>query len=79
MMARVLPRQRQSVEVKPFKFGWKKSAAEEQRKGMLEAGLAMGALRFGATLLKPIIVNLVTKQLRSYAGGGWGGKSRAGS
>ena len=41
---------------------------EEQKKGLLQAGLAMGALRFAATLLRPMVISLVTKKLGSYAG-----------
>lgn len=42
---------------------------EEQKKGLLQAGLAMGALRFGATMLRPIIISAITKKMGSYAGG----------
>ena len=41
---------------------------EEQKKGLLQAGLAMGVLRFAATLLKPMVISLVTKKLGGYAG-----------
>ncbi len=41
---------------------------EEQKKGMLMAGLSMGALRFAATLLKPVVVSFVTKKVGNYAG-----------
>jgi hypothetical protein len=45
-----------------------KSKGEEQKKGLVAAGLAMGGLRFAATLLRPILVSLVTKKMRSYTG-----------
>ncbi|MFL6529913.1 MAG: hypothetical protein ACJ8HQ_02215 [Chthoniobacterales bacterium] len=41
---------------------------QEQKKGILEAGLAVGALRFAATLLRPMVVSYVTKKVGSYAG-----------
>ena len=42
---------------------------EDQKKGLLQAGLAMGALKFGATLLRPVIISAITKKMGSYAGG----------
>ncbi|MDQ6626352.1 MAG: hypothetical protein M3Y69_09500 [Verrucomicrobiota bacterium] len=42
---------------------------EEQKKGLLQAGLAMGALKFGATMLRPVIMSIITKKIGSYAGG----------
>jgi hypothetical protein len=41
---------------------------EEQKKGLMAAGLAMGGLRFAATLLRPVIVSFLTKKVRGYAG-----------
>jgi hypothetical protein len=41
---------------------------EEQKKGLLGAGLAMGGLRLAATLLRPMVVSYVTKRVGSYAG-----------
>lgn len=41
---------------------------EEQKKGLLQAGLAMGALRFVATLARPMVISLITKKMGSYAG-----------
>ncbi len=40
---------------------------EEQKKGLLQAGLAMGLLRFAATLARPMVVSLITKKMGSYA------------
>lgn len=40
---------------------------EEQKKGLLQAGLAMGALKFAATLLRPMIVSAITKKMGSFA------------
>ena len=41
---------------------------EEQKKGLLQAGLAMGVLRFAATLLRPVVISFVTKKIGGYAG-----------
>ena len=46
-----------------------RAKGEEQKKGLLQAGLAMGALRFAATLLRPVVVSFVTRKLSGYAGG----------
>lgn len=48
--------------------GGEHAKGEEQKKGLLQAGLAMGALRFGATLLRPMIISAITKKMGSYAG-----------
>ena len=45
-----------------------KKKGEEQKKGMLAAGLAMGGLRFAATMLRPMVVSYLTKRMGSYAG-----------
>ena len=41
---------------------------KEQKKGLLQAGLAMGALRFAASMLRPVVVSYVTKRVGAYAG-----------
>lgn len=41
---------------------------EEQKKGLLRAGLAMGALKFVATLARPMVISMITKKMGSYAG-----------
>ena len=67
MTARAIPTSKKVVQVKSGKM----SAAgkgEEQKKGLLQAGLAMGALKFAATLLRPVVVSYVTKMVGSYAG-----------
>jgi len=43
------------------------SRGEEQKKGILGAGLALGALRFAATLLKPAVTQFVSKKMSGYA------------
>lgn len=42
---------------------------EEQKKGLLAAGLAMGALRFAATMLRPLVISFVTRKLGGYQPG----------
>jgi len=37
---------------------------------LLEAGFVLGALRVAASLLKPVVINVVEKKLRSYSGRG---------
>jgi hypothetical protein len=45
------------------------SRGEEQKKGILGAGLALGALRLAATLLKPAVTQLISRKMRGYAAG----------
>ena len=59
---------KKTIALKGGKWGQAKKG-EEQKKGLMAAGLAMGGLRFAATLLRPVIVSFVTKKMRSYAGG----------
>jgi hypothetical protein len=58
---------KRTIALKGGKWGRAKKG-EEQKKGLMMAGLAMGGLRFAATLLRPIIVSAVTKKMRGYAG-----------
>ena len=44
-----------------------KSRGEEQKKGILGAGLAVGALRLAATLLKPAVTQFISKKVSGYA------------
>lgn len=64
-MARALPTKK-IVYATDGKSG-QKAKGEEQKKGLLQAGLAMGALRFAATLLRPVVVRIVTQKLGGYA------------
>jgi hypothetical protein len=41
--------------------------AEQTRKGIFEAGLAMTALRFAGTLVRPMLMSYLTKKVGSYA------------
>jgi hypothetical protein len=43
-----------------------KGPSKRTGKKVLEAGFALGVLRFAATLLKPVIVSFVTRKLRGY-------------
>jgi hypothetical protein len=57
----VLPARRKKVYIEP------KSKRGSKNK-IVEAGFALGALKFAATLLRPIVVAFVTKKIRGYAG-----------
>src|ERR1051326_6152225 len=46
-----------------------KSRGEQQKEGILGAGLALGALKLAATLLKPTITPYVAKKMSGYAAG----------
>jgi hypothetical protein len=55
----IMPARRKKVYV-----GSKRGQGSQKK--LLEAGLAVGALKFAATLLKPALVAFVTKQIRGY-------------
>jgi hypothetical protein len=59
----LLPARRKviKVEAKPRKGG------KDSKGKLLEAGFAVGALKFAATVLKPVVVSFVTKKMRGYA------------
>ena len=68
-------------EKKVYVRGWKgksdeKKKGEEQKKGLIGAGLAMGALRLAATLLKPALMKYATDRMGSYAAGRSAGRAR---
>lgn len=46
-----------------------KSKGEHQKEGILGAGLALGALKLVATMLKPTITQFVAKKMSGYAAG----------
>jgi hypothetical protein len=46
-----------------------KSKGEHQKEGILGAGLALGALKLVATMLKPTITRYVAKKMSGYAAG----------
>jgi len=49
-----------------------KSRGEEQKEGILGAGLALGALKLVATMLKPTISAFIAKKMSAYAAGAGG-------
>ncbi len=63
----VMPSRTKKIYVKGKGGG--KAEGEEQKKGILGAGLAIGALRLVATLLKPAVMNFAAKKMGSYAAG----------
>lgn len=46
-----------------------KSKGEQQKEGILGAGIALGALKLVATLLKPTVTAFVAKKMGGYAAG----------
>src|SRR5207302_446456 len=46
-----------------------KKGDEEQKKGILEAGFAVAALKFAATLLRPALTSYLTRQVAARAAG----------
>ena len=63
----VMPSRTKKIYVKGKTNG--KGKGEEQKKGLIGAGLAVGALRLAATLLKPALMNFAAKKMGSYASG----------
>lgn len=63
--ARAFPT-KQKIVYADSKSGQKKKG-EEQKKGLLQAGLAMGVLKFAATMLRPVVISFVTKKLGGYS------------
>ena len=61
----VMPARTRKIQVKAKT----KTDGEEAKKGILGAGLAIGALRLAATLLKPAVMSFISKQASSYAAG----------
>jgi hypothetical protein len=51
-----------------------KSRGEHQKEGILGAGLALGALKLVATMLKPTITAFVAKKMSGYAAGAGSGR-----
>ncbi len=61
-----LPPKTRKVQIKAPKG---KSRGEQQKEGILGAGLALGALRLLATMLKPTITQFVARKMSGYAAG----------
>lgn len=51
-----------------------KSKGEQQKEGLLGAGLALGALKLVVTMLKPTITAFVAKKMGGYAAGAGSGR-----
>jgi hypothetical protein len=60
----MLPARRKKIYVEAKK---KKSGKDSDK--LVEAGFALGALKFAATVLKPVLVSYVSKKMRGYTGG----------
>ncbi|HEX8898843.1 MAG TPA: hypothetical protein VF751_09115, partial [Chthoniobacterales bacterium] len=61
----VMPARTKKVRIKAKE----KSRGEQQKEGILGAGLALGALKLVATMLKPTITRYVAKKMSGYAAG----------
>ena len=61
----VLPARTKKVRVKMKT----KDRGQQQKEGIVGAGLALGALKLVATMLKPTITAFVAKKMSSYAAG----------
>jgi hypothetical protein len=64
----VMPARTKKIKVKARG----KSRGEQQKEGILSAGLALGALKLVATMLKPTITAYVAKKMGGYAAGAGG-------
>jgi hypothetical protein len=63
----VMPARTKKVYVKGKTKG--RSKGEAEKEGILGAGLALGALKLVATLLKPAVMNFAARKMGSYAAG----------
>ena len=61
----IMPARTRKVQVKAKT----KDKGEQQKEGILGAGLALGALKLVATMLKPTITAFVAKKMSGYAAG----------
>ena len=61
----VMPARTKKIQVKTKR----KDRGEQEKEGILGAGLALGALKLVATLLKPTITAFVAKKMSGYAAG----------
>jgi hypothetical protein len=62
----VLPMRRKTVRIEAKA---PKTGKGRGKNKVLEAGFLLGALKFAATVLKPVVVSYVTKKMHSYSGG----------
>ena|ERR1700730_16656676 len=58
----VLPARRKTVRVEPKV----RTPGKDPQRKLLEAGFALGALKFAATVLRPVLVSFITKKVRGY-------------
>src|SRR3954462_2845246 len=58
-----LPRKTKKVQIKANG----KSRGQKEKEGILGAGLALGALKLVATMLKPTITQFIAKKMSGYA------------
>jgi hypothetical protein len=72
----VMPAREKKVYVRGKGKSDRKKKGEEQKKGLIGAGLAMGALRLAATMLKPALMKYATERMGSYAAGRGAGRGR---
>ena len=72
----VMPAREKKVYVRGKGKSDGKRKGEEQKKGLIGAGLAMGALRLAATLLKPTLMKYASDRMGSYAAGRGAGRGR---
>jgi hypothetical protein len=57
---------RRTIHIDPkFPKGRKKSEGK-----LVEAGFALGALKFAASVLRPVVISFITKKMRGYANDG---------
>jgi hypothetical protein len=63
----VMPARTKKVQVRV-----KPKSPSDPKEGILGAGLALGALKLAATLLKPAVANFVARKMGSYAAGAAG-------
>jgi hypothetical protein len=55
------------AKTKKIRLKAKANGGKEAKKGILGAGLALGALRLAATLLKPAVTQFISKKMSGYA------------
>ena len=72
----VMPARTKKVYVRRGGKSDEKRKGEEHKKGLIGAGLAMGALRLAATLIKPALMKYATDRMGSYAAGRGAGPRR---
>jgi hypothetical protein len=72
----VMPAREKKVYVRGNGKPSGKRQGEEQKKGLIGAGLAVGALRLAATLLKPALMKYARDRMGSYAAGRGMGRGR---